>query len=123
MEPDAVQSYVRFMREQLFDHVDIPSGNWHLPDGTLPLEKVADFCHDYEEQIERYGGLDFQLLGIGRNGHIGFNEPGSLVNSKTRLMTLDLTTRIDLLVILVVWQRFRKKPLPWVSTRLWKRSA
>jgi glucosamine-6-phosphate deaminase len=95
MEPDAVQSYVRFMREQLFDHVDIPSGNWHLPDGTLPLEKVADFCHDYEEQIERYGGLDFQLLGIGRNGHIGFNEPGSLVNSKTRLMTLDLTTRID----------------------------
>lgn len=95
MEPDAVQSYVRFMREQLFDHVDIPSGNWHVPDGTLPLEKVADFCRTYEEQIEKYGGLDFQLLGIGRNGHIGFNEPGSLVNSKTRLMTLDLTTRID----------------------------
>lgn len=95
MEPDAVQSYVRFMREQLFDHVDIPMGNWHLPDGTLPLEKVADFCRDYEAQIERYGGLDFQLLGIGRNGHVGFNEPGSLINSKTRLMTLDLTTRID----------------------------
>ena len=95
MEPDAVQSYVRFMREQLFDHVDIPKGNWHLPDGTLPLEKVADFCRDYEAQIERYGGLDFQLLGIGRNGHVGFNEPGSLINSKTRLMTLDLTTRID----------------------------
>jgi glucosamine-6-phosphate deaminase len=95
MEPDAVQSYVRFMREQLFDHVDIPKGNWHLPDGTLPLEKVADFCREYEAQIERYGGLDFQLLGIGRNGHVGFNEPGSLINSKTRLMTLDLTTRID----------------------------
>ncbi|MDH4460295.1 MAG: glucosamine-6-phosphate deaminase [Flectobacillus sp.] len=95
MEPDAVQSYVRFMCEQLFDHVDIPKGNWHLPDGTLPLEKVADFCREYEAQIERYGGLDFQLLGIGRNGHVGFNEPGSLINSKTRLMTLDLTTRID----------------------------
>lgn len=95
MEPDAVQSYVRFMREQLFEHVDIPKGNWHVPDGTLPLEKVADFCRDYEAQIERYGGLDFQLLGIGRNGHVGFNEPGSLINSKTRLMTLDLTTRVD----------------------------
>ena len=95
MEADAVQSYVRFMREQLFDHVDIPAGNWHLPDGTLPLDKLSEFCKDYEAQIERYGGLDFQLLGIGRNGHIGFNEPGSLVNSRTRLMTLDLTTQID----------------------------
>jgi glucosamine-6-phosphate deaminase len=95
MEPDAVQSYVRFMKEQLFDHIDIPANNWHVPDGTLPLEKLAEFCRDYEAQIERHGGLDFQLLGIGRNGHIGFNEPGSLVNSKTRLMTLDLTTRID----------------------------
>ena len=95
MEADAVQSYVRFMREQLFDHVDIPAGNWHLPDGTLPLDKLSEFCKDYENQIEGYGGLDFQLLGIGRNGHIGFNEPGSLVNSRTRLMTLDLTTQID----------------------------
>jgi glucosamine-6-phosphate deaminase len=95
MEPDAVQSYVRFMREQLFDHVDIPAGNWHVPDGTLPLDKLSEFCKDYEAQIERYGGLDFQLLGIGRNGHIGFNEPGSLINSRTRLMTLDLTTQID----------------------------
>jgi glucosamine-6-phosphate deaminase len=95
MEADAVQSYVRFMKEQLFDHIDIPANNWHVPDGTLPLEKLAEFCRDYEAQIERHGGLDFQLLGIGRNGHIGFNEPGSLVNSKTRLMTLDLTTRID----------------------------
>ena len=95
MEPDAMQSYVRFMNENLFNHVDIPKGNVNLPDGTLPLEKVAEFCRDYEEKIDNYGGLDFQLLGIGRNGHIGFNEPGSLVNSRTRLMTLDLTTRID----------------------------
>jgi glucosamine-6-phosphate deaminase len=95
MEKDAVQSYVRFMKEQLFDHVDIPAGNINIPDGTLPLEKLAEFCRDYEHKIENYGGLDFQLLGIGRNGHIGFNEPGSLVNSRTRLMTLDITTQID----------------------------
>jgi glucosamine-6-phosphate deaminase len=95
MEPDSIQSYVRFMNEQLFDHVDIPKGNINIPDGTLPLEKVAEFCRDYEQKIENYGGLDFQLLGIGRNGHIGFNEPGSLINSRTRMMTLDLTTRID----------------------------
>jgi glucosamine-6-phosphate deaminase len=95
MEPEAVQSYVRFMRQQLFDHVDIPKGNINIPDGTLPLDKLAEFCKNYEQKIENYGGLDFQLLGIGRNGHIGFNEPGSLANSRTRLMTLDLTTRID----------------------------
>lgn len=95
MQPDALQSYWRFMREQLFDHIDIPKGNYHIPDGTIPPEKVREYCQEYEELIEKYGGLDFQILGIGRNGHIGFNEPGSHVNSRTRLMTLDLTTRID----------------------------
>ncbi|MHA8065737.1 glucosamine-6-phosphate deaminase [Aquirufa sp. ROCK2-A2] len=95
MEPDAVQSYVRFMKEQLFDQVDILANNYHIPDGTLPIEQVPDFCKAYEDKIEKLGGLDFQLLGIGRNGHIGFNEPGSLINSKTRLMTLDISTKID----------------------------
>jgi glucosamine-6-phosphate deaminase len=95
MEPDSVQSYVRFMKEQLFDQIDIPVTNYHLPDGTLPIEKIPEFCKDYEEKIEKLGGLDFHLLGIGRNGHIGFNEPGSLINSKTRLMTLDINTKID----------------------------
>ena len=95
MEAEGLQSYVRFMKEQLFDHIDIPTENWNVPDGTLSIDKIAEFCRDYEHKIERYGGLDFQLLGIGRNGHIGFNEPGSLINSRTRLMTLDLTTRID----------------------------
>ena len=95
MEPDSVQSYVRFMKEQLFDQIDIPATNYHLPDGTLPIEKIPEFCKDYEEKIEKLGGLDFHLLGIGRNGHIGFNEPGSLINSKTRLMTLDINTKID----------------------------
>ncbi len=95
MEPDSVQSYVRFMKEQLFDQIDIPVTNYHLPDGTLPIEKIPEFCKDYEDKIEKLGGLDFHLLGIGRNGHIGFNEPGSLINSKTRLMTLDIYTKID----------------------------
>ncbi len=95
MEPDSVQSYVRFMKEQLFDQIDMPVTNYHLPDGTLPIEKIPEFCKDYEDKIEKLGGLDFHLLGIGRNGHIGFNEPGSLINSKTRLMTLDINTKID----------------------------
>lgn len=93
MEPDSIQSYVRFMKEQLFDHVDIPEGAYHIPDGTVRYEKVADFARHYEQMIEEAGGLDFQLLGIGGNGHIGFNEPGSLINSHTRLMMLDHSTR------------------------------
>ncbi|SDL31029.1 glucosamine-6-phosphate deaminase [Catalinimonas alkaloidigena] len=95
MKPDAIQSYHRFMREQLFDHIDIQPENYHLPDGTLPLEDVRAFCEQYEQKIEALGGLDFQLLGIGRNGHIGFNEPGSHISSRTRLMTLDAVTRQD----------------------------
>ena len=95
MEPDSIQSYVRFMKEQLFDHIDIPVTNYHLPDGTLSLDKIPEFCRDYEAKIERLGGFDYYLLGIGRNGHIGFNEPGSTINSKTRLMTLDIATKID----------------------------
>jgi glucosamine-6-phosphate deaminase len=95
MEPDSIQSYVRFMKEQLFDNIDIPVTNYHLPDGTLALEKIPEFCRDYEAKIERLGGFDYYLLGIGRNGHIGFNEPGSTINSKTRLMTLDIATKID----------------------------
>ncbi|MGA0557632.1 glucosamine-6-phosphate deaminase [Larkinella sp. VNQ87] len=93
MEPDSLQSYWRFMKEQLFDHVDIPEGNYFIPDGTIPVNKVAEFSRAYEEKIQSYGGLDFQLLGIGGNGHIGFNEPGSLINSHTRLMMLDHSTR------------------------------
>ena len=93
MEADSLQSYVRFMKEQLFDHVDIPAGNYHLPDGTVSLDQVSAFSRSYDAEIEAAGGLDFQLLGIGGNGHIGFNEPGSLINSQTRLMMLDNSTR------------------------------
>jgi glucosamine-6-phosphate deaminase len=95
MQPDALQSYHRFMREHLFDHLDIPAAAIHLPDGTVPRERIAAACVAYEEQIRTAGGIDLQLLGIGRTGHIGFNEPGSTVESRTRLITLDSVTRSD----------------------------
>ena len=95
IEPGALQSYVRFMHEYLFDHVDILKENIHIPDGTLPYELVESFCREYEQKIEAYGGLDLQILGIGRTGHIGFNEPGSHIHSGTRLITLDHITRVD----------------------------
>jgi glucosamine-6-phosphate deaminase len=95
MQPDSLQSYVRFMNEHLFNHIDIPRNQVHIPDGTLPKDKVADFCREYEQKIDSLGGIDIQLLGIGRTGHIGFNEPGSSEKSFTRLVTLDQMTRID----------------------------
>ncbi|MEM7549469.1 MAG: glucosamine-6-phosphate deaminase [Bacteroidota bacterium] len=95
MEPNELQSYVRFMNEHLFDHVDIPKDNIHVPNGTLPKELVPQYCQEYEAKIEKAGGLDLQILGIGRTGHIGFNEPGSTINSGTRLITLDHVTRKD----------------------------
>ena len=95
MKPDAQQSYVRFMHEYLFDHIDIPRENINIPDGTLPIEAVEDYCRAYEKKIEQLGGIDIQLLGIGRTGHIGFNEPGSWDDSKTRLVRLDNLTRRD----------------------------
>jgi glucosamine-6-phosphate deaminase len=90
-----LQSYHRFMHEYLFDFVDIPPENIHIPDGTIPIERVAEFCEAYERAIAEAGGIDIQLLGIGRTGHIGFNEPGSGRDSRTRLITLDRVTRID----------------------------
>jgi len=94
MEPDAIQSYVRFMKELLFNHVDIEPENYHIPDGTLSKKDIADYCKEYEAKIDALGGIDLQILGIGGNGHIGFNESGSLPNSKTRLVTLDHITRV-----------------------------
>ena len=94
MEPDSVNSYVRFMKELLFNHVDILPENHHIPDGTLSKEEIADYCNAYEAKIEALGGIDLQILGIGGNGHIGFNESGSLQNSKTRLVALDHITRV-----------------------------
>jgi glucosamine-6-phosphate deaminase len=95
MQPEAAQSYVSFMGEHLFNHVDIQRENIHIPDGTISKEQIATFCLEYERKIESLGGLDMQILGIGRTGHIGFNEPGSAPNSGTRLVTLDDLTRRD----------------------------
>jgi len=95
MQPEAAQSYVSFMGEHLFNHVDIQRENIHIPDGTVSKEQIATFCLGYERKIESLGGLDIQILGIGRTGHIGFNEPGSAPNSGTRLVTLDDLTRRD----------------------------
>ncbi|WPP48984.1 glucosamine-6-phosphate deaminase [Catalinimonas niigatensis] len=94
IEPDKLQSYVRFMREYLFDHVDIDPKNYNIPDGTIPIEKISEYCVAYENKIKEAGGIDIQLLGIGGTGHIGFNEPGSREMSRTRLITLDKITRI-----------------------------
>ncbi len=92
---DALQSYKKFMDENLFDHINIKKENCFIPASNLPLHLVKQHCSDYEKKIELYGGIDFQLLGIGRNGHIGFNEPGSNINAATRLITLDSLTRFD----------------------------
>jgi glucosamine-6-phosphate deaminase len=95
MAPDNMHSYHRFMWENLFDHVDIPKANVHIPRGNVPREQVDDMCREYEAAIARAGGIDFQILGVGKTGHIGFNEPGSGVESRTRLVHLDAVTRRD----------------------------
>jgi glucosamine-6-phosphate deaminase len=95
MQPEAHQSYVRFMHDYLFDHIDINPKNIHIPDGAIPMEEVDAYCARYEKLIDQYGGIDIQLLGIGRTGHIGFNEPGSWEDSSTRLVRLDGLTRRD----------------------------
>ena len=95
MSPDAHQSYVHFMHEYLFNHIDIKPENIHIPDGTLKKDEITKFCEQYEAKIAQAGGLDIQILGIGRTGHIGFNEPGSTIESKTRLITLDRLTMLD----------------------------
>ena len=95
MDKGNLQSYHYFMHEHLFNHVDILPENINIPDGTISSENLYQYCIDYELKIKETGGLDFQLLGIGRTGHIGFNEPGSHLNSGTRIITLDHITRVD----------------------------
>ena len=95
MRPDSIHSYHRFMWENLFAHVDIKRENVHIPRGETPREDIELECLRYEEAIRQAGGVDLQLLGIGKTGHIGFNEPGSGVESRTRLVHLDNVTRQD----------------------------
>jgi len=95
MPADSIQSYHRWMKENFFDHVNIPAENIHIPDGTLPENEVNAFCESYEAKIKAAGGIDIQILGIGQTGHIGFNEPGSSRDSLTRLIELDRVTRMN----------------------------
>jgi glucosamine-6-phosphate deaminase len=95
MQPFELQSLSRFLHEHLFDHVDISPSNVHIPDGTVAKDQVSQYCREFEEQIFHAGGIDIQLLGINRMGHIGLNEPGSDRASRTRMITLDMVTRID----------------------------
>ena len=95
MRPDSIHSYHRYMWENLFDHIGIPAENVHLPKGDLPRTEVEAHTAQYEARIREAGGIDFQILGIGKTGHIGFNEPGSGVQSRTRLVALDTLTRRD----------------------------
>ncbi len=95
MQKEDNQSYHYFMHEHLFNHVDILPENINIPSGEVDKGEILMFCRNYEQKIKDYGGLDFQLLGIGRTGHVGFNEPGSHLNSATRLITLDHLTRSD----------------------------
>ena len=94
IEKLAYQSYWSFMHRHLFDLVDIDPKNIHLPNGEWTKENLKESCIAYEQTIEKIGGIDLQILGIGKNGHIGFNEPGSSFHSKTRVIHLDQQTRV-----------------------------
>jgi len=93
LEPDHPQSYYYFMYQHLFGHIDIPEENVHIPDGLA--KNPEKFCQWYEDEIEKVGGIDLQVVGIGRDGHIAFNEPGSSLASRTRVKTLDEQTIKD----------------------------
>ncbi|MBL6723531.1 MAG: glucosamine-6-phosphate deaminase [Rubripirellula sp.] len=95
MQPNELQSVARFMHEHLFDHIDLPSDQIHIPDGTISKNDASAFCQNYEKAIKSAGGIDLQILGINRTGHIGLNEPGSDRTSRTRMITLDSVTRTD----------------------------
>ncbi len=95
LDPTRVESYDYFMHHYFFNHIDILPENVHIPKGDLKLSEVKKYCKNYEKKIQLVGGIDIQLLGIGRSGHIGFNEPGSEDNTLTRLVRLDNLTRHD----------------------------
>ena len=95
MSPESVHSYHRFMWENFFSHVDIDPLLVHIPRGDVPRDQIERHLESYEAAIAASGGIDFQLLGIGKTGHIGFNEPGSGAESRTRVVALDVVTRRD----------------------------
>ena len=95
IDPAAYQSFHRWMHERFFSQVNVPRQNIHMPSGAVPEDHVEEYCREYEQLIAQAGGIDYQILGIGRSGHIGFNEPGSARESVTRVVHLDKLTRMD----------------------------
>jgi len=95
IEPDRLQSYYRFLRENLLNHINVPEDHTYGLPGNLPSSEVDRWCQSYEEKIQEFGGLDLVLLRIGRSGHIAFNEPGSSRSDRTRKVILDSITRKD----------------------------
>lgn len=93
LSADHPQSYNYFMYENLLDYININRENFHIPDGTT--KNIEKFCQEYEEKIQKAGGIDLQLLGIGSDGHIGFNEPGTPFGSRTQLVRLAESTIRD----------------------------
>lgn len=93
LSTDHPQSYNYFMYENLLDYININRENFHIPDGMT--KNIEKFCQEYEEKIQKAGGIDLQLLGIGRDGHVGFNEPGTPLNSRTQLVRLAESTIKD----------------------------
>jgi glucosamine-6-phosphate deaminase len=94
LPPTHPQSFHHFMQKNFFSHVNVAPGNIHIPDGTIRAN-YDQYCASYEESIRTAGGIDLQILGIGRNGHIGFNEPTSSIGSRTRLKVLSRETIDD----------------------------
>ncbi len=95
IRPERLQSYHTWMHENLFNHINIPAGQVHIPRGDIDEKDIPAFCREYERKIAEAGGIDLQILGIGRSGHVGFNEPGSDRDSLTRCIRLDAITRKD----------------------------
>jgi glucosamine-6-phosphate deaminase len=98
LPPTHPQSYHFFMYENLFKHINVPERFIHIPSGMADVgdvHRIHVYCDWYEEEIVKCGGMDLQVLGIGANGHIGFNEPGSSLGSRTRIKTLTYKTRVD----------------------------
>jgi glucosamine-6-phosphate deaminase len=95
IEPTRMQSYHYWMKVNFFDHINILPENIHIPSGTVKEDEIESHCREYERLIKDAGGIDLQILGIGRSGHIGFNEPGSSDDSRTRIVQLDRITRKD----------------------------
>lgn len=95
LDAERLQSHNRWLREHFFKHVNVQPAHIHLPDGTVPLDQIDEHCQDYEDAIRRSGGMDIVILGVGRNGRIGYNEPFAVRNSRTRVAALDPVTRRD----------------------------